>query len=71
MMSLLGYIVVSSVFYNRQREGFQEREELLRVIPCLGSSPRSFCTKYLEHKSSSEDDRDISGINTCTFFNDG
>ena len=61
----------SSVFHNRQREDvyWLSREgRLLGVIPCLGSGPRSFCTKFLEHKSSSEDD-DHSG--TYTFFNDG
>ena len=70
--SLLGYLVVSSVFHNRQREDvyWLSREgRLLGVIPCLGSGPHSFCTKFLEHKSSSEDDEDPSG--TYTFFNDG
>ena len=71
-MSLLGYLVASSVFHNRQREdvNWLSREgRLLGVIPCLGSGPHSFCTKYLEHKSSSKDDKDVSG--TYTFFNDG
>ena len=70
--SLLGYLVVSSVFHNRQREDvyWLSREgRLLGVIPCLASGPHSFCTKFLEYKSSSEDDDDLSGI--YTFFNDG
>ena len=70
-MSLLGYLVASSVFHNRQREDvyWLSREgRLLGVIPCLGSGPHSFCTNFLEHKSSSEDE-DLSG--TYTFFNDG
>ena len=61
---LLGYLVANSVFHNRQRENvyWLSREEgVLGVIPCLGSGPRSFCTKFLEHKSSSEDDKDLSG----------
>ena len=39
------------------------------MIPCLGSGPHNFCIKFLKHKSSSEDDEDLSG--TYTFFNDG
>ena len=72
MMSLLGYLVASSVFHNRQREDIYwlSREgRLLGMIPCLGSGPHSFCTKFLEHKSSSEDGEDCFG--TYTFFNDG
>ena len=70
--ALLGYLVASSVFHNRQREDvyWLSREgRLLGVIPCLASGPHSFCTKFLEHKSSSEVDKDISG--THTFCNDG
>ena len=70
MMPVITRIVGSSVFHNRQRcllHGYQVREDFCRgVIPCLGSRPHSFCTKFLEHKSSSEDD-DHSG--TYTFFN--
>ena len=72
MMSLLGYLVASSVFHNRQREDvywLSKEGRLLGVIPCLECGPHSFCTKFLEHKSSSEDDKDLSG--TYTFFNDG
>ena len=61
-MSLLGYLVTSSVFHNRQREDvyWLSREgRLFGLIPCLGSGPHSFCTKFLEHKSSSEDDEDL------------
>ena len=64
--------MASSVFHNRQREDvyWLSREgRLLGVIPCLGSGPHSFCTKFLEYKSSSEGDEDLSG--TYTFFNDG
>ena len=63
--------MASSVFHNRKREDvyWLSKGRLLAVIPCLGSGPHSFCTKFLEHKSSSEDDEDFSG--TYTFFNDG
>ena len=64
--------MTSSVFYDRQREDvyWLSREgRLLGMIPCLGSGPHSFCTKYLEYKSSRGDDEDLSG--TYTFFNDG
>ena len=43
--SLLGYLVVSSVFHNRQREDIYwlSREgRLLGVIPCLASGLHSF-----------------------------
>ena len=73
MMSLLGYLVATSVFHNRQREDvyWLSREgRLLGIIPCLGSGPHSFCTKFLEEpKSPKEDEEDVSG--TYTFFNDG
>ena len=51
-VSLLGYLVASSVFHNRQREDvyWLSREgRLLGVIPCLGSGPHSFCTKSTSH----------------------
>ena len=60
---------------DRKRENvfWLSREgRLIGVIPCLGtvgSDPHDFCTKFLEHKSSSEDDKDFYG--TYTFFNDG
>ena len=64
-MSLLGYLVASSVFHNRQIEDgywFSREGRLLGVIPCPGSDPCSFCTKFLEHKSSSDDDKDLSSL---------
>ena len=62
-ITTIGYLVASSVFHNRQREDvyWLSREgRLLGVIPCLGSGPHSFCTKFLEYKLSSEDDEDLS-----------
>ena len=56
--------MASSVFHNRQREDvyWLSREgRLLGVILCLGSGPHSFCTEFLEHKSSDEDDEDQFG----------